>query len=76
MGFLYALLLMCSWMIYGGANYYMTNCNITMEEGKTQIVNMIKSICLTFFVLSVHFHSKVPSIQSLPSVNAIHGLDG
>lgn len=33
MGFLYALLMMCSWMIYGGANFYMNACNITMEEG-------------------------------------------
>lgn len=33
MGFLYALLMMCSWMIYGGANFYMHACNITMEEG-------------------------------------------
>lgn len=34
MGFLYALLMMCSWMIYGGANFYMNACNITMEEGE------------------------------------------
>lgn len=33
MGFLYALLLMCSWMIYGGAHFYVNVCNITMEEG-------------------------------------------
>lgn len=34
MGFLYALILMCGWMLYGGANYYMNTCNITLEEGK------------------------------------------
>lgn len=33
MGFLYALLLMCSWMIYGGAHFYVNVCNVTMEEG-------------------------------------------
>lgn len=29
--------MMCSWMIYGGANFYMNACNITMEEGKLEI---------------------------------------
>lgn len=33
MGFLYALMLMCGWMIYGGANFYMTSCNVTMNDG-------------------------------------------
>lgn len=34
MGFLYALLMMCSWMMYGGANFYMNACNVTMEDGE------------------------------------------
>lgn len=33
MGFLYALLLMCGWMIYGGAHYFQVTCNIPVEKG-------------------------------------------
>lgn len=28
---------MCGWMIYGGANYYMTSCNVTMDEGRAAL---------------------------------------
>lgn len=44
MGFLYALLLMCSWMIYGGAHFYVARCNITMEDG-----NIWKFSCFFHF---------------------------
>lgn len=34
MGFLWSLLLMCGWMLYGGAHFYMFACNVTMYNGK------------------------------------------
>lgn len=33
MGFLWMLLTMCCWMLYGGANFYMQACNVNMDEG-------------------------------------------
>ncbi|XP_053683912.1 palmitoyltransferase Hip14 isoform X2 [Sabethes cyaneus] len=33
MGFLWMLLIMCSWMLYGGANFYVQACNVNMDEG-------------------------------------------
>uniref|UniRef100_A0A1L8DY41 Palmitoyltransferase n=1 Tax=Nyssomyia neivai TaxID=330878 RepID=A0A1L8DY41_9DIPT len=31
MGFLWALMFMCAWMIYGGAQFYMVQCEVTFE---------------------------------------------
>lgn len=53
MGFLYALLLMCGWMVYGGAHYYQETCNIPVENGKStkshhaQIAQMTQIFCLS-----------------------------
>ncbi|EDS29836.1 conserved hypothetical protein [Culex quinquefasciatus] len=33
MGFLWMLLTMCCWMLYGGANFYVQACNVNMDEG-------------------------------------------
>ncbi|XP_073843762.1 palmitoyltransferase Hip14 isoform X2 [Musca autumnalis] len=32
MGFLWMLLVMCSWMIYGGSYYYMNTCNVHFDD--------------------------------------------
>uniref|UniRef100_A0A182TRT0 Palmitoyltransferase n=1 Tax=Anopheles melas TaxID=34690 RepID=A0A182TRT0_9DIPT len=34
MGFLWMLLIMCGWMLYGGSNFYVQTCSINMDEGK------------------------------------------
>lgn len=34
MGFLWMLLTMCCWMLYGGANFYVQACNVNMDEGE------------------------------------------
>lgn len=33
MGFLWMLMVMCCWMLYGGANFYVQACSINMDEG-------------------------------------------
>ncbi|XP_065079483.1 palmitoyltransferase Hip14 isoform X2 [Ochlerotatus camptorhynchus] len=33
MGFLWMLMVMCGWMLYGGANFYVQACNVNMDEG-------------------------------------------
>lgn len=33
MGFLWSLLLMCGWMLYGGAHFYMNACQLTLDNG-------------------------------------------
>lgn len=33
MGFLWMLMIMCAWMLYGGANFYVQACSVNMEEG-------------------------------------------
>ncbi|XP_055629009.1 palmitoyltransferase Hip14 isoform X2 [Toxorhynchites rutilus septentrionalis] len=33
MGFCWMLLIMCCWMLYGGANFYVKACKINMDEG-------------------------------------------
>ncbi|XP_062560305.1 palmitoyltransferase Hip14 isoform X2 [Armigeres subalbatus] len=33
MGFLWMLMIMCCWMLYGGANFYVQACSVNMEEG-------------------------------------------
>lgn len=52
MGFLYALLLMCGWMLYGGANYYMYACNVPLEEGKFVYIRLNVAY---FYISSVFF---------------------
>ncbi|XP_075164650.1 palmitoyltransferase Hip14 isoform X2 [Haematobia irritans] len=32
MGFLWMLLIMCGWMLYGGSYYYMNTCNVHFDE--------------------------------------------
>lgn len=43
MGFLWCLLLMCGWMLYGGANYYVNQCKVTLSEGFWKNLNLIAS---------------------------------
>ncbi|XP_037025556.1 palmitoyltransferase Hip14 isoform X2 [Bradysia coprophila] len=33
MGFLWSLLIMCCWMLYGGAHFYMHTCSVPMNDG-------------------------------------------
>lgn len=54
MGFLWCLLIMCSWMLYGGANYYVYACNITLNDGKFIITFLV----FEFFKLSLCFKNK------------------
>lgn len=58
MGFLCSLLMMCGWMIYGGANYYMTACNVTMDNGG---FISVRGYCT--FAESAHFKSFYSSRQ-------------
>lgn len=41
MGFLWSLLLMCAWMIYGGANFYTNECHISLNIGIWQSLSVI-----------------------------------
>lgn len=34
MGFLWCLLICCSWMVWGGTTYYINQCNVTLSNGK------------------------------------------
>lgn len=33
MGFLWMLLVMCAWMVYGSIQYYSVSCNVHMQDG-------------------------------------------
>lgn len=53
MGFLYALILMCAWMLYGGTQFYMNTCNITYDEGKFNHIHVeSKTFLLRSFRIS------------------------
>ncbi|XP_053683911.1 palmitoyltransferase Hip14 isoform X1 [Sabethes cyaneus] len=44
MGFLWMLLIMCSWMLYGGANFYVQACNVNMDEVLSGLWNAMVAI--------------------------------
>ncbi|XP_055383554.1 palmitoyltransferase Hip14 isoform X2 [Condylostylus longicornis] len=41
MGFLWCLLVMCIWMLYGGVQYYKNVCNVTLSDGVWNNLNQI-----------------------------------
>ncbi|KXJ78710.1 hypothetical protein RP20_CCG003643 [Aedes albopictus] len=44
MGFLWMLMVMCCWMLYGGANFYVQACSINMDEVLSGLWNAIVAI--------------------------------
>ncbi|XP_062560303.1 palmitoyltransferase Hip14 isoform X1 [Armigeres subalbatus] len=44
MGFLWMLMIMCCWMLYGGANFYVQACSVNMEEVLSGLWNAIVAI--------------------------------
>ncbi|XP_058459578.1 palmitoyltransferase Hip14 isoform X1 [Malaya genurostris] len=44
MGFLWMLMIMCCWMLYGGANFYVQACNVNMDEVLSGLWNAMVAI--------------------------------
>lgn len=41
MGFLWCLLIMCGWMLYGGANFYVNECHVSLSNDFLESLNDI-----------------------------------
>lgn len=48
MGFLWALLIMCIWMVYGGSNFYMKKCNVHFDGELIILLLFQKLLYITF----------------------------
>lgn len=49
MGFLWMLLIMCVWMIYGGSKFYVNECNVHFDG------ECISIIIISFMVINKYY---------------------
>lgn len=72
MGFLWMLLIMCAWMLYGGANFYLQACSVNMENG----ILTTTLAWITVFCLNAFCSLQVYGQRSSPLARAIRGSVG